>query len=78
MSTPTDPGVCTASVSVDAGSSDPDGDPITLEQSPAGPYGLGTTEVTLTARDNKGASDSCAATVIVTPWPPDSEWCGWS
>ena len=34
---------CTANASVDDGSFDPDGDPITITQSPAGPYPQGTT-----------------------------------
>ncbi|HUO86525.1 MAG TPA: proprotein convertase P-domain-containing protein, partial [Thermoanaerobaculia bacterium] len=43
---------CTAAASVDAGSADPDGDPLTLTQDPPGPYGLGDTPVTLTASDD--------------------------
>jgi hypothetical protein len=62
----TDPGICTAaSASVDNGSSDPDGDPITLVQVPPSPYPLGLTNVTLTVTDDQGASDSCTATVTV-------------
>jgi hypothetical protein len=57
---------CTASASVDDGSSDPDsGDTLTLKQSPAGPYALGPTSLTLTVTDNDGASSSCSATVTV-------------
>jgi hypothetical protein len=59
---------CTASVTaqeVDAGTTDPDGDTFTLSLLPAGPFGLGTNAVTLTATDSRGASNSCAATVIV-------------
>jgi choice-of-anchor A domain-containing protein len=56
---------CGASGSVNNGSSDPDGDAINCTQSPAGPYGEGTTNVTLTCTDSKGASASCTATVQV-------------
>ena len=38
---------CLASVDVDNGSFDPDGDPVTVVQDPPGPYGLGDTLVTL-------------------------------
>ena len=77
---------CLAGAAVDAGSSDPDGDPVTLGQSPPGPYGPGQTVVTLTVTDDAGAVDSCTATVIVedatppelsvaltpdTLWPPN-------
>ena len=58
---------CTATASIDNGSSDPDGDPITLVQSPAGPYALGATIVTLTVTDSEGASSNCSATVTVLP-----------
>ena len=56
---------CQADASVDDGSFDPDGDPITLEQDPPGPYGLGDTAVTLTVTDDSEASDTCEATVTV-------------
>ncbi|MHC4993079.1 MAG: hypothetical protein ACYTGC_19070, partial [Planctomycetota bacterium] len=77
---------CTGDASVDDGSFDPDGDPITTESSPEGPYGLGTTSVTLTVTDDQGASASCMAEVTVqdttapsltvaldpdTLWPPN-------
>lgn len=52
-------------VSVDNGSSDPDGDPITLTQWPAAPYGFGVTPVTLIVTDSKGASATATATVTV-------------
>lgn len=57
---------CVANASVDNGSSDPDpNDAITVDQSPAGPYPLGQTLVTLTVTDSHGASSSCQATVTV-------------
>lgn len=78
---------CTATASIDNGSYDPDGDPITLSQSPAEPYGLGGTLVTLTVTDSEGASSQCTGTVTVvdqtsptitvasvnppTLWPPN-------
>jgi len=61
----TQSGLCTADASIDDGSFDPDGDPFTLVQSPAGPYPLGNTSVTLTVTDPSGASSSCSATVTV-------------
>jgi hypothetical protein len=62
--------MCTATGSIDNGSFDPDGDPITLVQTPAGPYGLGTTPVVLTVTDNHGLSSSCTASVIVVDKTP--------
>ena len=56
---------CQADASVNNGSFDPDGDPITLIQSPPGPYSLGTNRVTLTVTDDKGASSSCSALIVV-------------
>lgn len=53
-------------VSINDGSSDPDGLPLpTCVQSPAGPYGFGTTLVTLTCTDPQGASDTCTGAVTV-------------
>jgi len=56
---------CNASASIDNGSSDPEGGQLTLSQSPAGPYGLGSTPVTLTVTDNKGAFAQASANVTV-------------
>jgi hypothetical protein len=55
----------TADASINNGSADPDNDGLTLAQSPAGPYPLGTTNVTLTVTDSKGATSMCNATVTV-------------
>ncbi len=63
-----DRGSCDATVTVaqvNDGSSDPDGDAITLSLSPAGPYPVGTTEVTLTVSDSGGVSASCQASITV-------------
>ena len=68
VTVPTDPGVCVATgVSVDNGSFDPGGDPITLNQTPDNPYpGLEDTEVTLKVTDtNNTFSDICQAIVTV-------------
>ena len=66
---------CTATASVNNGSTDPDGDAITLMQSPAGPYGLGATGVTLTATDASGLSSSCMGTVTVVDTTPPTITC---
>jgi len=66
---------CTADASIDDGSYDPDGDPITLTQDPPGPYGLGGTTVTLTVTDDSGESDSCQATVTVIDTTPPTFTC---
>ena len=56
---------CQANASIDSGSSDQDGDAVTLAQSPAGPFALGSTTATLTATDPSGNFNSCSATVTV-------------
>ncbi len=55
----------TANASIDNGSSDPDGDPLTITQTPPGPYPLGTTNVLLTVVDPKGATAQASANVTV-------------
>jgi len=64
---------CMGVVSVDDGSNDPDGGgDLVVQESPAGPYPLGVTPVTLTASDSSGAVASCQATVtVVDATPPD-------
>ncbi|HEY7292846.1 MAG TPA: S8 family serine peptidase [Vicinamibacterales bacterium] len=57
---------CTADASVDDGSFDPDGDPLTFVQVPPGPYALGTTSpVQLTVTDSKGAFSQANGAVTV-------------
>ena len=55
----------TASASIDNGSFDPDGDPLTITQTPAGPYPVGYTNVLLTVVDPKGATAQANAMVTV-------------
>ena len=55
----------TANASIDNGSFDPDGDSITITQSPEGPYAIGQTTITLTVEDNNHSSSSCQAVVTV-------------
>jgi len=62
---PTTPSSCSAGASVDADSYDPSAGVFTVTQSPAGPYALGTTSVTLTATNALGFSSSCTANVTV-------------
>ena len=60
---------CSTYAFINDGSFDPDaGDSITVTQSPAGPYSLGNTTVTLTVTDNHGASSSCTAIVKVVDY----------
>ncbi|MBI2359493.1 MAG: hypothetical protein HYV04_11440 [Deltaproteobacteria bacterium] len=57
------------------GSFDPNSDPITLVQTPSGPYKPGLTNVTLTATDSHGASDSCTAILTVVDAEPPAVSC---
>jgi hypothetical protein len=50
---------------VDNGSNDPDGGPVTLSLSPAGPYPIGQTTVTLTVVDDEGSTNTCTSTITV-------------
>ena len=59
---------CSATISavdVDGGSSDPDGDAVVLSISNSGPFPVGVHQVTLTATDPSGETDSCIANVTV-------------
>ncbi len=49
----------------DNGSYDPDGDSLAFSVSPAGPYPMGDTSVTLTVSDPNGATASCTAKITV-------------
>jgi hypothetical protein len=61
---------CKAHASIDNGTYDPDGDPVTLTQEPPGPYLVGSTLVTLTATDIYDAVSSCVAEVTVVGTEP--------
>src|SRR6267142_2597628 len=63
-------GSCQASASINAGSDDPDSDLADCTQSPAGPYALGTTPVTLTCADAEGLTSTCTANVTVIDATP--------
>jgi hypothetical protein len=54
-----------ATANINNGSSDPDGDAITLSQTPPGPYSVGTTSVILSVVDTKGATAQATANVTV-------------
>jgi choice-of-anchor A domain-containing protein len=56
---------CGVAADVDNGSYDPDGDLVGCTQSPAGPYPIGTTTVTLTCVDAASNSASCHGVVTV-------------
>lgn len=66
---------CDADVSIDAGSFDPDGDLLTEEQFPFGPYEIGVHIVTLSVTDPDGATSQCTTTVIVDDCTPPDLLC---
>ncbi|MCP4566428.1 MAG: HYR domain-containing protein, partial [FCB group bacterium] len=66
---------CEANASIDNGSYDPDGDPVTIVESPVGPYALGITTVTLIITDDNGAADTCQSTVTVVDVTPPIVTC---
>jgi hypothetical protein len=65
---------CGSAASVNDGSFDASGAPFSLAQSPAGPYPLGSTTVTLTATNAQGSS-SCSAVVTVADIAPPQVTC---
>ncbi|MCZ4320386.1 HYR domain-containing protein, partial [Aequorivita viscosa] len=58
----------------DGGSTDPNGDPLTFSVSPAGPYLLGITNVTLTVSDGTNSS-TCTTTIEVVDNTPPAIVC---
>ncbi|WP_224248538.1 choice-of-anchor A family protein [Hyalangium gracile] len=56
---------CGGAANIDNGSYDPDGDLVGCTQSPAGPYPLGSTTVTLTCTDQSSRTASCSGVVTV-------------
>jgi hypothetical protein len=69
---------CSANVTaaqVDNGSFDPDGTIASRTLSPAGPYAVGQTQVTLTVVDNLGATNTCTATITVQDTTPPGINC---
>ncbi|MCG8422976.1 MAG: HYR domain-containing protein [Proteobacteria bacterium] len=61
---------CRGCASIDGGSTAADGGPVIVTESPGCEYGLGDTEVTLTATDESGESASCTAMVTVLDATP--------
>jgi hypothetical protein len=62
--------VTAVAAAFDDGSSDPDGDPLALSISPAGPWGPGTYQITLSVSDGKEtATDTATLTVVDTTAP---------
>ena len=55
----------TADASIENGSYDPEGDSLTISQTPPGPYPLGVNSVILTVVDAHGATDQATASVTV-------------
>src|SRR5262249_22133839 len=60
---------------VNSGSFSPDGGPVTISQSPPGPYPLGTNSTTLTVTDTNGLTATCSATVTVIDTTPPAMDC---
>ncbi len=78
ITVPTDPGECVATVDplqVAGGSYDPDGDEVTLELIPAGPYPLGETMVQVVVTDPQGLTAVCDAIITVVDVEPPRVAC---
>ncbi|HEX8039464.1 MAG TPA: T9SS type A sorting domain-containing protein, partial [Chryseosolibacter sp.] len=56
----------------DGGSTSPSGSPLSFAISPAGPYAVGETAITLTVTDANGQTSSCATTLTVIDTTPPS------
>ncbi|MDY7226941.1 immunoglobulin-like domain-containing protein [Hyalangium rubrum] len=72
VTVPADPVTCQASASVNNGSHDPDNgpQPLSISESPTGPFGPGTHEVTLTASDGEASAVCSAPVTVVDVTPP--------
>lgn len=66
---------CQGTTSIDDGSFDPEGGAVETTQSPAGPYPLGTTDVTLQVVDDAGAAAVCSAQVEIVDISSPSLQC---
>lgn len=78
ITVPTDPGECVATVDplqVAGDSYDPDGDEVTLELVPAGPYPLGETLVQVVVTDPQGLTAVCEAIITVVDIEPPQVAC---
>src|SRR5690606_12759897 len=61
---------CSESANIDHGSYDPDNDLVGCTQSPAGPFPIGRTAVTLTCTDRENHTASCTGVVTVVDQSP--------
>ena len=66
---------CLANASINNGSFDADGDPITVTQTPPGPYPIGQTLVQLVVTDINCVSDTCSNIVTVRDGTPPVITC---
>jgi choice-of-anchor A domain-containing protein len=67
---------CGAPANINNGSSDPDGDLVGCTQSPASPYNIGSTTVTLTCTDSRNQTSSCSGVVTVRDVTPPTVTVG--